>query len=116
MWSCGRTALAPDGGGTLGLDLGEVPFGRSRRFRGGWTLQGLLAPASGEFYAGDWAEIGTKRSLKKELNIMTGDRGAPFGGRTAAHLSRCQANVLSNRKRHHSIRGLGLLSAGYLPG
>lgn len=45
---------------------------RSRWFTRGWTHQELLAPEVVEFYAQDWTEIGTKRSLAKRVSEITG--------------------------------------------
>lgn len=47
-------------------------FSKSRWFTRGWTLQELIAPPIVEFYAQDWSEIGTKRSLKTVLAGITG--------------------------------------------
>ena len=44
----------------------------SRWFTRGWTLQELLAPATVVFYDKNWTEIGTKRSLQKEISSETG--------------------------------------------
>ena len=44
----------------------------SRWFTRGWTLQELLAPAVVVFYDKHWTEIGTKRSLQKEISSETG--------------------------------------------
>ncbi|KAH7309122.1 heterokaryon incompatibility protein-domain-containing protein [Stachybotrys elegans] len=50
----------------------DFMFRDSRWFTRGWTLQELIAPATVEFYAEDWSEIGTKRSLKTQLAEITG--------------------------------------------
>ncbi|KAK3385200.1 heterokaryon incompatibility protein-domain-containing protein [Podospora didyma] len=47
-------------------------FQNSRWFARGWTLQELIAPPLVEFYAHDWREIGTKFSLRKDINRITG--------------------------------------------
>lgn len=46
-------------------------FAQSRWFRRGWTLQELIAPKRVEFYACDWSEIGTKRSLTTIIQTIT---------------------------------------------
>lgn len=43
----------------------------SRWFTRGWTLQESIALARVEFYARDWSEIDTKRSIVKELSEKT---------------------------------------------
>ncbi|CAG9939824.1 unnamed protein product [Clonostachys rosea f. rosea IK726] len=45
---------------------------RSRWFTRGWTLQELIAPRYIEFYTFDWLEIGTKRSLERQISERTG--------------------------------------------
>ncbi|KAJ2906397.1 HET domain-containing protein [Zalerion maritima] len=49
-------------------------FSDSRWWTRGWTLQELIAPSKIEFYAGDWKEIGTKRSLLSSISKRTGIR------------------------------------------
>ncbi|KAI3331609.1 HET-domain-containing protein [Xylariaceae sp. AK1471] len=46
-------------------------FGESKWFTRGWTLQELIAPTSVEFYAGDWAPIGTKSERYDEISEIT---------------------------------------------
>ncbi|OBZ78354.1 hypothetical protein A0H81_02790 [Grifola frondosa] len=46
-------------------------FKRSEWFRRGWTLQELIAPNQVVFFAEDWSEIGTRRLLVNEINIIT---------------------------------------------
>jgi hypothetical protein len=50
----------------------EEQFKKARWFTRGWCLQELLAPDRVEFYAMDWTEIGTKRSLNHLIEDMTG--------------------------------------------
>lgn len=49
---------------------------RSPRFkfdkRAGWTLQELLAPHNVLFFAGEWEYIGSRSSLARDLQAMTG--------------------------------------------
>ncbi|VUC26757.1 unnamed protein product [Clonostachys rosea] len=45
---------------------------RSRWFTRGWTLQELIAPRYIEFYTFDWVEVGTKRSLERQISERTG--------------------------------------------
>ena len=47
-------------------------FEESRWWTRGWTLQELIAPSIVEFYAEDWAEIGTKLSLSDSIAQLTG--------------------------------------------
>ncbi|KAI1754000.1 heterokaryon incompatibility protein-domain-containing protein [Xylaria castorea] len=47
------------------------PFQRSKWFTRGWTLQELIAPTSVEFYAKDWAPIGTKSERYEEISEIT---------------------------------------------
>ncbi|OAL45919.1 hypothetical protein IQ07DRAFT_603840 [Pyrenochaeta sp. DS3sAY3a] len=44
----------------------------SRWFKRGWTLQELIAPQIVEFYASDWIDIGTKKSLRCSISRRTG--------------------------------------------
>ena len=44
----------------------------SRWFKRGWTLQELLAPSTVVFYDKDWREIGTRWSLRAEIERATG--------------------------------------------
>lgn len=55
-------------------DYDKLPrtFENSRWFTRGWTLQELIAPPIVEFYSSDWREIGTKFSLRKVINKVTG--------------------------------------------
>ena len=54
--------------------LGTSPddFRNSRWFTRGWTLQELLAPGIVIFYNAFWEVLDTKRSLRKELSLVTG--------------------------------------------
>ncbi|KAH8894445.1 HET-domain-containing protein [Thozetella sp. PMI_491] len=47
-------------------------FQTSEWFTRGWTLQELIAPSSMHFFAKDWTEIGTKRSLLKNIHTAAG--------------------------------------------
>lgn len=49
-----------------------VGLASSRWFSRGWTLQELIAPSNVIFYATDWNDIGTKRSLRKAITDITG--------------------------------------------
>ncbi|KXX74108.1 Vegetative incompatibility protein HET-E-1 [Madurella mycetomatis] len=46
-------------------------FVAARWFTRGWCLQELIAPCNVEFYAADWAEIGTKLSLCNVIENIT---------------------------------------------
>jgi len=50
----------------------DVAFEQSLWFTRGWTLQELLAPYSVEFYAADWAPIGSKASRADQIASVTG--------------------------------------------
>ncbi len=50
---------------------GDKTLSGSRWFTRGWTLQELIAPRQVEFYNSKWLQIGTKRSLCKELAQIT---------------------------------------------
>jgi hypothetical protein len=52
-------------------ELWESEFRSSRWFTRGWTLQELIAPVYVEFYAEDWAPIGTKIERHKEIADIT---------------------------------------------
>ena len=60
-------------------DRWERQFKSSRWFTRGWTLQELIAPESLVFYADDWSEIGTKRSLLDQLAVITSIRREVLG-------------------------------------
>jgi heterokaryon incompatibility protein (HET) len=78
------------------LDMGSVATKRyprlhdSRWFTRGWTLQELLAPRTVVFYDRNWTELGTKSSLKTEIEEACGipavvlTRGRSFGMCNAA--------------------------------
>ncbi|RYP68535.1 hypothetical protein DL771_006612 [Monosporascus sp. 5C6A] len=67
MSSLPSTEIGPDG---LHRLLRES-VRSSKWFTRGWTLQELLAPRRVEFYAHDWSEIGTKRSLAHTISDVT---------------------------------------------
>ncbi|KFY07331.1 hypothetical protein V492_07237 [Pseudogymnoascus sp. VKM F-4246] len=46
-------------------------FSKSEWFTRGWTVQELIAPVCVEFYAGDWAPIGTKLERHEEIADIT---------------------------------------------
>ncbi|TBU43670.1 hypothetical protein BD309DRAFT_89836 [Dichomitus squalens] len=50
----------------------ESPFGRSRWFTRGWTLQELIAPDNVHFLSADWSFLGSKRNLAGVLEGITG--------------------------------------------
>ncbi|KAJ9133383.1 HET-domain-containing protein [Pleurostoma richardsiae] len=60
------------GAGLLAGTRGGGRFRRARWFTRGWTLQELLAPREIEFYAQDWTELGTRRSLAALISRATG--------------------------------------------
>ncbi|KAK5657206.1 hypothetical protein OQA88_3264 [Cercophora sp. LCS_1] len=49
----------------------DSSFSRSRWFTRGFTLQELLAPKEVAFVGADWAEIGTKKSLREPVSRIT---------------------------------------------
>jgi hypothetical protein len=52
-------------------DTWEQNFRRSRWFTRGWTLQELLAPASVKFFSRDRTQLGDKKSLGQQINMIT---------------------------------------------
>ncbi|KAK0639376.1 heterokaryon incompatibility protein-domain-containing protein [Cercophora newfieldiana] len=62
------------------------PFGRSRWFRRGWTLQELIAPRRVEFYDARWRMIGEKHDLADELEAITGIGSDTLRDKTSMHL------------------------------
>lgn len=46
-------------------------FRKSRWFKGGWTLQELLAPQSLHFYSSDWRRLGTKGEMCAIVETIT---------------------------------------------
>ncbi|TBU55771.1 hypothetical protein BD310DRAFT_670063 [Dichomitus squalens] len=48
------------------------PFGRSRWFKRGWTLQELIAPNDLRFLSREWEFIGSKHDLARVLEEITG--------------------------------------------
>jgi hypothetical protein len=59
-----RTGLSPE--------PWEAPFGNSRWFTRGWTLQELIAPPSVEFFCPNGKRLGDKKSLEQQLYKITG--------------------------------------------
>ena len=53
----------------------DSPFGKSRWFTRGWTLQELLAPGQVKFYSKDWLFLSDKSSLVKQIHFITGIPG-----------------------------------------
>ncbi|KAH7119703.1 hypothetical protein B0J11DRAFT_534424 [Dendryphion nanum] len=47
-------------------------FAKCRWWKRGWTLQELIAPVNVEFYSASWVELGTKRSMEKNISHITG--------------------------------------------
>jgi hypothetical protein len=47
-------------------------FRNSRWFTRGWTLQELLAPTSVEFFSSDGRQMGSRNSLRREIQDITG--------------------------------------------
>jgi hypothetical protein len=52
--------------------LAPEKFNNARWFRRGWCLQELLAPTDVEFLASDWSDIGTRTSLRGQVESVTG--------------------------------------------
>ncbi|KAI8953695.1 hypothetical protein F4801DRAFT_105696 [Xylaria longipes] len=67
----GEDTTTEQGKRPSGSDL-EREFRASRWFTRGWTLQELLAPSLVEFFGSDGQQLGSKRSLEKLINEMTG--------------------------------------------
>lgn len=51
---------------------GVGDFVRSEWFDRGWTLQELVAPANVQFFSGDWANFGSKKTLSRFICPRTG--------------------------------------------
>jgi hypothetical protein len=66
----GSPALCPD----HGPDRPEwaTEFANSRWFKRGWTLQELIAPQSVDFFSRQWERLGNKRSLRQQIQQITG--------------------------------------------
>lgn len=64
--------LADVPGGDVDLWRVGSPFGESKWFTRGWTLQELLAPEAVIFFNHDWQEIGTRSSLGSLIASITG--------------------------------------------
>ncbi|KAF2625005.1 HET-domain-containing protein [Macroventuria anomochaeta] len=56
----------------LDISIWEPSFRASRWFTRGWTLQELLAPSTVEFFSQEWEKLGSKKSLKSLIQIITG--------------------------------------------
>jgi len=50
----------------------DSPFGRSRWFKRGWTLQELIAPTDVLFFDRYWNEIESRESLRGDIERVTG--------------------------------------------
>jgi hypothetical protein len=50
----------------------ESSFRKSRWFKRGWTLQELIAPVLVEFFSKEGEQLGSKRSLERHVNEVTG--------------------------------------------
>jgi hypothetical protein len=50
----------------------EPAFRESRWFIRGWTLQELLAPGSVEFFSREGKQLGSKRTLERQIHEITG--------------------------------------------
>ena len=80
----------------------EFEFAKSRWWTRGWTLQELIAPITVEFYDKSWKEIGTKRSLQKEVASISGINRATLGGQSLR--DRCVAELMSWAARRRTTR------------
>ena len=65
-------AYLSDVQGTLDNRADEFRFMHSKWFTRGWTLQELLAPDEMVFYNSYWMKVGSKESLQKLLESVTG--------------------------------------------
>ncbi|KKA30491.1 hypothetical protein TD95_000650 [Thielaviopsis punctulata] len=82
--------------------MADVPrfyFADSQWFERGWTLLELLAPRDVEFYAADWAEIGTKSSLEAQIAGITGIRRDVLRGASPATCSVAERLSWAARRR-----------------
>ncbi|KAF2999659.1 hypothetical protein E8E13_000575 [Curvularia kusanoi] len=89
-------------------------FAASSWFTRGWTLQELIAPRRVEFYAEDWAAVGTKLERFKEISKITSiDPDLLLGLRNADDFSAAQRlswashrNVTREEDEAYSLIGL----------
>lgn len=51
---------------------GELSLSTSRWYTRGWTLQELIAPQEVMFYTNTWTNIGSRKSLAKQISQITG--------------------------------------------
>ncbi|KAH6997978.1 heterokaryon incompatibility protein-domain-containing protein [Ilyonectria sp. MPI-CAGE-AT-0026] len=64
-------AFLEDVNSTSAFDGTNSMFKQSRWFTRGWTLQELIAPSKVVFYSDDWTPLGTRDSLKKDIQEAT---------------------------------------------
>jgi len=65
----------------------ELDFQKSRWFKRGWTLQELLAPSSVEFFSQEGKRLGNKKSLKRQINGITGIADSALQGTLLSQFS-----------------------------
>jgi len=71
----------------LSLQSWEAAFRNSRWFTRGWTLQGLLAPSSVEFFCSNSNRLGDKKSLEGQVHKITGIAVSALRGSPLSHFS-----------------------------
>jgi hypothetical protein len=79
-----------------------APFGTSRWFTRGWTLQELIAPVDVLFFDSYWNEIGSRESLRGDIERVTGvPQPVLVNGSLHGH---CIAEIMSWAARRETTR------------
>jgi Heterokaryon incompatibility protein (HET) len=60
-----------DAGDQSGQYPFEASFRKSRWFTRGWTLQELISPASVRFFSKSWQNLGSKKSLERQISEIS---------------------------------------------
>jgi hypothetical protein len=80
----------------------DSPFGGSRWFKRGWTLQELIAPNDVLFFDRYWNEIGSRESLRGDIERVTGvPQPVLISGSLHGH---CIAEIMSWAGRRETTR------------
>ena len=80
----------------------DSPFGTSRWFKRGWTLQELIAPIDVLFFDLYWNEIGSRESLRGDIESVTGvPQPVLINGSLHGH---CIAEIMSWAGRRETTR------------
>ncbi|OBZ78135.1 hypothetical protein A0H81_02776 [Grifola frondosa] len=91
----------------------EEKFRRSEWFRRGWTLQELIAPNQVVFFAEDWSEIGTRKSLVDEINDITRiDRDVLLGFKLPVEFCVSQRMLWASRRETTRVEDMAYCLMG----